>query len=115
MAIKIDRDVISILADSTPYNEYEDLTAGISAKNVLFLPQDDNGQAIPLDRKLYMKVDKVLKALGGKWDRRVGGHLFSVDPTDIIEQAGFSKIITRKLTNGIAIIHMASKEGYTDR
>ena len=35
--------------------------------------------------------------------------------TDIIEQAGFSKIITRKLTNGIAIIHMATKEGYTDR
>ena len=30
--------------------------------------------------------------------------------TGIIEQAGFSKIITRKLTNGIAIIHMATKD-----
>lgn len=30
--------------------------------------------------------------------------------TDMIEQAGFSRIITRKLTNGIAIIHMATKD-----
>ena len=30
-----------------------------------------------LDRALYVDVDKVLKALGGKWDRRAGGHVFS--------------------------------------
>jgi len=28
----------------------------------------------------------------------------------MIEQAGFSRIIIRKLTNGIAIIHMATKD-----
>ncbi len=29
-----------------------------------------------LDRKLYEACNKVLVALGGKWDRRSGGHLF---------------------------------------
>lgn len=29
-----------------------------------------------LDRKLYQEINKVLVALGGKWDRRSGGHLF---------------------------------------
>jgi len=30
-----------------------------------------------LERSLYAAVDKVLKALGGKWDRRAGGHVFA--------------------------------------
>jgi predicted RNA methylase len=30
-----------------------------------------------LDRKLYEAVDKALQALGGKWSRRHGGHLFT--------------------------------------
>lgn len=29
-----------------------------------------------LERGLYVSVDKALKALGGKWDRRAGGHVF---------------------------------------
>jgi predicted RNA methylase len=39
--------------------------------NVIKLPP---GQ---LERGLYVDVDKVLKALGGKWDRRAGGHVFA--------------------------------------
>jgi hypothetical protein len=30
-----------------------------------------------LDRALYASVDKVLKALGGKWNRGTGGHVFA--------------------------------------
>jgi len=30
-----------------------------------------------LDRKLYVQVDKVLKALGGKWNREQKAHVFS--------------------------------------
>lgn len=30
-----------------------------------------------LHRTLYQAVDKVLKALGGKWDKRAGGHVFA--------------------------------------
>lgn len=40
---------------------------------VLRLPPDQ------LDRKLYVEVDKVLVAMGGKWDRRTKGHLFAGD------------------------------------
>jgi predicted RNA methylase len=31
-----------------------------------------------LDRKLYEVVDKVLRALGGKWNRSMRGHLFTI-------------------------------------
>lgn len=39
--------------------------------NLVILPK---GQ---LERDLYVRVDKVLKALGGKWDRKAGGHVFA--------------------------------------
>lgn len=37
-------------------------------------------------RPLYIKVDKVLKAAGGKWVRKAGAHVFENDPTDLLEQ-----------------------------
>jgi predicted RNA methylase len=49
--------------------------------NVLALPP---GQ---LDRKLYVEVNKVLVALGGKWDRRVGGHVFNGSPAEALAAA----------------------------
>lgn len=33
-----------------------------------------------LDRDIYVRVDKALKAAGGKWDRKAGGHVFGRDP-----------------------------------
>lgn len=36
--------------------------------------------AAQLDRQLYIAVDKVLKEIGGKWDRRRGGHVFADNP-----------------------------------
>jgi hypothetical protein len=36
--------------------------------------------AYQLDRKLYDKVNKVLTALGGKWNRKLGGHEFKDNP-----------------------------------
>jgi len=33
-----------------------------------------------LDRKTYLAVDKVLKAMGGKWNRKDGAHLFEAIP-----------------------------------
>jgi len=41
---------------------------------------DGNAVRLPegqLERSLYAAVDKVLKALGGKWDRRARGHVFA--------------------------------------
>lgn len=33
-----------------------------------------------LDRALYVSVNKALEAMGGKWNRSAGGHVFSDDP-----------------------------------
>lgn len=56
------------------------LERGTIEGNVLKLP----GQ---LDRADYVKVDKVLKGLGGKWDRKSGGHVFPFDPNELLGKA----------------------------
>lgn len=38
-----------------------------------------------LDRKLYERVNKALEVMGGKWNRKVGGHSFSSDPRPQVE------------------------------
>lgn len=43
--------------------------------------------AEPLDRALYLRVNKVLEALGGKWNKRLNGHRFDAPPDDVIEVA----------------------------
>lgn len=37
-----------------------------------------------LPRSLYDKVNKALVALGGKWNRHKGGHVFNADPTALL-------------------------------
>jgi predicted RNA methylase len=46
--------------------------------NLLRLPE---GQ---LDRKMYVAVNKVLTDLGGKWTRKVRGHMFPGNPADAL-------------------------------
>ncbi len=38
-----------------------------------------------IDRKLYMSVNKALTAMGGKWNRSKGGHIFLLDPRPQVE------------------------------
>jgi predicted RNA methylase len=38
-----------------------------------------------LERKLYLSVNEALEALGGKWNRKIKGHVFEDDPTIIFE------------------------------
>lgn len=66
--MRISNDVTNVLANS----RIED--------NKLFLPE---GQ---LERKLYMAVDKVLKAIKGKWNRKEKAHVFDSSPSDILEE-----------------------------
>ena len=47
--------------------------------NVLYLPN------VQLDRADYTAVNKVLEALGGKWNRKEKGHVFDHCPADDIE------------------------------
>lgn len=49
-------------------------------ENKLFLPDKQ------LDRDLYLAVDKVLKAIGGKWNRKEKAHLFEGSPAEIVEE-----------------------------
>ncbi len=50
-----------------------------------------------LERSLYAAVDKVIKMLGGKWDRRQGGHAFPFDPTTKVAAAlDDGKVVSRQ-------------------
>lgn len=44
-----------------------------------------------LDRTTYLEVNKVLEALGGKWNKKSKGHVFSEDPSQ-----SFSTVIDEK-------------------
>ena len=38
-----------------------------------------------LDRKEYTEVNKVLESMGGKWNRKLKGHVFNESPVDKLE------------------------------
>lgn len=38
-----------------------------------------------LERKLYERVNKAIDAMGGKWNRKAGGHVFATDPRPMVE------------------------------
>jgi predicted RNA methylase len=48
--------------------------------NTLFIEQQ-------LDRSTYVELNKVLEALGGKWNRKARGHVFDRDPREKISEA----------------------------
>lgn len=50
-----------------------------------------------LDRATYEAVNKIIVAIGGKWNRSKGGHVFAFDPTDkIAEAVGGGTVENRK-------------------
>ena len=69
MTTTIERDVLQVLS-----------ACRVDGATVLLPP----GQ---LDRKLYLRVNKVLEALGGKWDRRAKAHVFPTDPAGVLDDA----------------------------
>ena len=52
--------------------------------NVVYLPQRQ------LERADYEAVNKVLSALGGKWNRKAKGHVFDYEPEDALEEVVLS-------------------------
>lgn len=66
--MKIDSDVLDILSRSSVDG------------NTLFLP------LVQLDRNLYVKVNKCLELIGGKWNRKAKGHIFDSDPSDLLDE-----------------------------
>jgi hypothetical protein len=62
-------------------NEVTDVLSNSEIKgNLLFLPKVD------LDRKLHVSVNKVLDALGGKWNRKQKAHIFKESPEQTLEE-----------------------------
>ena len=74
--MKIDKRVLDILQQSNIDN------------NILFLPNEK------LDRNTYLEVNKVLELIGGKWNRKAGGHVFDHCPSDHIDQILISGEVT---------------------
>ena len=67
--IKFDDDVLEVLKSMEWYN---DGFLGL-------LPEEK------LERDLYLRCNKAFDALGGKWNRKAGGIVFSTDPRPRIE------------------------------
>lgn len=65
--MKVDREVMALLSASR------------TEENKLFIT---GGQ---LDKSLYARLDKTLKAAGGKWNTKAKAHLFAGDAADAIE------------------------------
>lgn len=57
--------------------------------NTVFLP------SVQLDRKTYQDVNKCLESIGGKWNRKAKGHVFSEDPTELLDNL----ILTGEVTD----------------
>lgn len=55
-----------------------------------------------LDRKQYEAVNKIIEMMGGKWNRKVKGHVFDFDPTDKLDQIQLTGEIDKplKIKNG---------------
>jgi predicted RNA methylase len=49
-----------------------------------------------LDRKDYMAVNKVVEAMGGKWSRKRGGHVFDRDPSGALDRV----LLTGEVADG---------------
>lgn len=66
--MKLDADVLKVLGRSRVEGAQ------------LFLPEQ-------LERKLYLRTDEALRALGGTWSRKAKAHVFQADPRDAVAAA----------------------------
>jgi len=65
--MRIDNDVANVLINSNVEENY------------LYLPQEQ------LERNLYVRVNKVLESMGGKWNRKLKSHIFDKSPETALE------------------------------
>lgn len=53
-----------------------------------------------LDRKMYLKVNKILAALGGKWTRKAKAHVFPGSAEEIVDAAIVAGEVTTRRETG---------------
>lgn len=76
--MKIDKEILDII------------DAGKSENNTYYLPN------IKLERDIYLKINKVLETLGGKWNRKAKGHIFDSSIDDRIDNVILTGEVTDK-------------------
>lgn len=81
--MRISEDVMEILSELDFDNE-ANLVKRITAQ---------------LDRAMYVKVNKVLELLGGKWNRKANGHVFPPQSPGTIEELISGVIMTGEVTD----------------
>lgn len=79
----------------------DDYTRNILKESVAF---SDDGKSAritrQLDRDKYMAVDKVFRALGGKWNKKAKAHLFDKDPREqLFGAAETGKAVVEKVVD----------------
>lgn len=57
--------------------------------NNVFLPKD-------LERDIYLKVNKKLSGIGGKWNRKEKAHVFPTDPSELMGRVLKGEVINLK-------------------
>lgn len=55
---------------------------------------------VRLGRSEYQAVDRVLQAIGGKWNRRAQAHVFKDSPVDAIDRAVATGVVTTAADEG---------------
>ena len=65
--MKINQEVLNVLGRMEPSGKILRITDG------------------QLERKLYMDTNQVLEAMGGKWNRKLQGHVFAEDPAPLLD------------------------------
>lgn len=61
------------------------LHAGHCEGNVFYLPEEVGlGKPGQLSRESYVAVNEIITRIGGKWNRKAGGHVFEDDPKPLM-------------------------------
>lgn len=68
MGKKLSAEALAVLGSMTTTDNLATITAG------------------QLPPRLYKEVNGAIEALGGKWNRKLGGHIFEGDPRDALDQ-----------------------------
>lgn len=81
--MRLEQTVLQILSDSTVEGNVVKLNSGT------------------LDRNTYLSVNKSLEYIGGKWNRKLGGHIFNSDPTELLEHVILTGSVDKPETNSL--------------
>lgn len=82
--VKLSEEAVAVLERSEIYG------------NTLRLPGEK------LARPLYEEVNKALERIGGKWNRKIGGHVFATDPADAVRTVAGAGFMPKKERDALA-------------